>query len=333
MVNFLNAFLTVALFRFKSVGVKPKLISNLDTEDYAVLFTISNKGKQIYNVSFLLQVYEENKNGDIIDIGQFEFTKKIINRKKSWKISQKIEIGDLLFTFFKSHFYGSESNKLQGILEYLDNDTGNQIITAKEFSFDDFTPIEQTSKNLDFKEKHPKLEQFKEFIGTKYKSIDLHRAKKIIENGDDGAMTLLAANSKGKPELNMQLNFGIKDSMPSPKFIMALIENIPGEDWSLFYKMGYCLEFEICSSASIDAVQLEIKSDYEGRLTKIIDTKINTFIAYKHFSIRLQDVSNTPVPWKSIREICFVCFSNYANSAKGELKIKELRLTSDESRK
>ena len=328
MVNFLNAFLTVALFRFKSVRIKSKLIKNMDSSDFTALFTIANRGKQIYNVSFLLQVYEENKEGDIIELGQLEFTRKLINRKKSWKINHKIKTGDLFYTFFKSHFNGSGSIKLQGVLEYLDNDTGNQILTAKEFLADDFISIDLMSKNSDSKEKHSWLEEFKQFIGSKYKLIDLHRVKKIIENGDDRAMTLLVGNTKGKSELTAKLDFGSKDNNASPHFIMALIENIPGEDWSLFYKTNYSLEFDICSSASIHAVQLEIKSDYEGTLTKIIDTKINTFKKYKHHIIKLQEISNAPDLWKSVKEICFTCFSNDVNSKTGEFKIKDLKLAS-----
>ena len=50
MVNFLNAYLTVALFRFKRVKIEQNLIKGSDN-DYTLLLNIVNKGKQIFNAS------------------------------------------------------------------------------------------------------------------------------------------------------------------------------------------------------------------------------------------------------------------------------------------
>jgi hypothetical protein len=326
MVNYLNAYLTVALFRFKSVKIKTKLIKNIDSNDFTALFTIANKGKQIYNISFLLQAYAEGEDGEISEIGQLEFSRKLINRNKSWRLSQNIIIGDLLYTFFRSQLNGSGDIKLQGVLEYLDNDTGNQILSVKDYSVNDFIARNIIIKSSDPKEKNISLNEFKQFVDSKYRLIDLSRARKIVENGDDSAIILLAGKSKGKSELTARLNFRAKEGSGTPHFAMALIENNFGEDWSIFYRMDYSLEYDICSTDSIHAVQLEIKSDYGGRLTKIIDVKISTSNEYKHHSMRLREISDDSLLWKSVKEICFTCFSNYLNNETGEFRIKDLKL-------
>lgn len=81
----------------------------------------------------------------------------------------------MLFNFFRSHSHESGRIKLQGIFEYLDNDTGNQLVMAKEFSIGDFGAGPGTKRAAAGKNRLSA--EFRQFLGINYRTIDLHQAK------------------------------------------------------------------------------------------------------------------------------------------------------------
>lgn len=272
-----------------------------------------------------MQVYQEKEDGEIILLGQREFVRKTISSQRTVKFQQRIEVNDYLYNFFRDHYLRLENTKLQVVLEYIDNASGNQLM-AQEFSVRDFYPIEAVDIRPESRAKMNFHEEFKQFISCNDKVIDLHKTTKISENGDEQAISLSFENIEDKHLVTVQLDFSKKDEFMPPKFLMALIKNVPSEDWITFYDRDYSLEFDIWSSTSINALQLEIKSDYAGLLTKIVDVKIETGDTFKHHSVRLRDYGTDPVVWKAVNEICFLSFSSYASMQTGEFKIMDLKL-------
>ena len=107
---------------------------------------------------------------------------------------------------------------------------------------------------------------------------------------------------------------------------MALFENAPTRDWSIFQRMGYRLEFDLRSGASVSAVQLEVKS--EGtRLVKVIDVPIPCTGEYTHHSFPLRDCAQDPAAWQGVKEICFTCFRDGVSGESARWELKNLCLT------
>lgn len=156
--------------------------------------------------------------------------------------------------------------------------------------------------------------------------IDLTRIKNISENGNKRAINIANELVEEKQIIKVDLDFSPKSNFQAPVFLMALIKNIPSQDWSRIASKGYCLEFNICSNTSIDVLQLEIKSDYNGMLTKVVDMEIDTSDDFRHYSLKLQDFVEEPIVWTRISEICFTCFSYFAKEYTGSFTLSDLRL-------
>jgi hypothetical protein len=327
MVNFLNAYLTVELFRSRKVVIKPKLVKDAQKNRFLALVHVVNKGKQIYNVSLMLQAYRENQDNTVLEIGRKEYARKFIPPKKTARFEHQIEISDFLYNFFRDHYYSPGKTKLQVVLEYIDHDSGSQLM-AKEFTVDDFYPLEAENhpETRNPKEKLALSEDFKQFISCNDKVLDLSKTIKISENGDDRAITISQGDPEKEQLIKVHLDFSEKENIKPPVFLMALLKNVPGEDWSNFLAMDYKLVFDLGASEAITVLQLEIKSDYAGILTKIVDVKLNTSPEFQQQVIRLQDFETDPVVWATISEICFTCFSNDMKQAQGEFRIKDLKL-------
>lgn len=107
-------------------------------------------------------------------------------------------------------------------------------------------------------------------------------------------------------------------------FWMVLFDFIPPKNFSTYTLEGYFINFELETSANIQAVQLEIKNaSFNKIVDKIIDVK-----AQSTFSCKMNELA-TEDAWKDVKEICFTIFANpqYINYGKGYIKVKDFNLS------
>lgn len=112
-------------------------------------------------------------------------------------------------------------------------------------------------------------------------------------------------------------------------FVMACIQYVPYENWALFYKNNYALDFSINFSDTVKAVQLEVKD--QENINKVIDDEIKNSYNHgnQHISINLASKRNQK-SFEKIHEICFTVFveSSYIEiDQDGEFTITNLMLT------
>jgi len=329
MVSFLNAYLTVTLFKSKKVDVKLK-IEQKNAKDFTVLTQILNKGSQIYNVSLSLQVYKKNEEGNTKEVGIEDRQTKMINAKGSWTAKHKIATGDFIYDFFRSYIFKREEMGLQAVLEYVDDDNGSTIILAKDFPAEMI--LENCVKAASAEDKPFSAEEFRAFIEQGDVVIDLHKTQKIVENGDNRAMSIIKSDDENHNMIEVHADFSKKDGFNPPVFVMALIKYFPNENWGYFYEKNYSLEFDLCASHSINAVQLEVKSKYGGGLSMLIDERIEIINETFHYSFNLKNYKESLPHWRELSEICFTCFASQVSSHEVVYKIKDLKLVETDAK-
>lgn len=150
---------------------------------------------------------------------------------------------------------------------------------------------------------------------------EYHDIKTIVSYGTQRDISIIK-NDNG---FDVNINILNCNSFGNQEFIMALLEYNPYENWGDFYKGNYAIEFDLNSTEGINAVQLEIKDDNQG---KIVDKKIYISKNLTHQKLELNKLTRYGNAWKKIRELCFTVFINddYISVMSGKLSISNLHL-------
>lgn len=158
-----------------------------------------------------------------------------------------------------------------------------------------------------------------------FKVIDYSsNAKAILSFADQEGIKKLDTIGEDSISVKAEIDFSNKPRNRNQReFAMVFIEIIPEEDWQLYAKRNYVLEFDIASSG-INAVQLEMKNATKAR---IIDKYIPTKEEMEKQIITLKD--HAPIEsYSNVSEICFTVFCEEAfiQGTKGQIEICDLTL-------
>jgi hypothetical protein len=346
MVSLLSAFLTVNLFkRAKDVFLSKNIIiwKNKDDEYIATIF-VGNTGEPIYKVCVDLQLFDQND--ELSSLDHINYEKPIIIKEHPWRIDCRINIGSLMYEYLLNKYKKNGSMTLYALVTFVDSNTGQENTICREYKVDSnckddrcggFTYYDSNSlkdiktiamkKSEDVENNYDIQNEFLRYIRGNIMKIDMHKAKPIVENGDNNAITIVHDRLPGSEKQTMKVvvDFRKRKNLNPPGFVMALIEYLPPEDWRPYYEKNYCLEFDLSSTPEITLVQLEIKDSSKA---KIVDKRLDTCQDNKHFSIKLQEFGKVE-SWAGVSEICFTVFQQNTKKPKGTFTVTGCELVKE----